>query len=79
MQIPGTGSQTDSVRRRFYRFFQFVRLASTLAAHVVVELLGVCTKNLIPDIVVVKAAKNRKRTDDASSLDWPRDRRIFLQ
>ena len=33
-------AQTDSVRRRFYRFFQFVRLDSTLAAHVVVELLG---------------------------------------
>ena len=29
-----------SVRRRFYRFFQFVRLDSTLAARVVVELLG---------------------------------------
>jgi len=33
-------AQTDSVRRRFYRFFQFVRLDGTLAAHVVVELLG---------------------------------------
>jgi hypothetical protein len=28
-------AQTDSVRRRFYRFFQFVRLDSTLAARVV--------------------------------------------
>jgi hypothetical protein len=33
-------AQTDSVRRRFYRFFQFVRLDSALAARVVVELLG---------------------------------------
>jgi hypothetical protein len=33
-------AQTDSVRRRFYRFFQFVRLDGTLAARVVVELLG---------------------------------------
>ena len=33
-------AQTDSVRRRFYRFFQFVRLDSTLAARVVVDLLG---------------------------------------
>src|ERR1700687_2897129 len=33
-------AQTDSVRRRFYRFFQFVRLDSTLATRVVVELLG---------------------------------------
>ena len=37
-------AQTDSVRRRFYRFFQFVRLDSTLAAHVVVELLGLGSK-----------------------------------
>jgi hypothetical protein len=35
-----SAAQTDSVRRRFYRFFQFVRLDSTLAARVVVELLG---------------------------------------
>jgi Transposase DDE domain len=34
-----SAAQTDSVRRRFYRFFQFVRLDSTLAARVVVELL----------------------------------------
>jgi hypothetical protein len=39
-----SAAQTDSVRRRFYRFFQFVRLDSTLAAHVVVELLGLSGK-----------------------------------
>ena len=33
-------AQIDSVRRRFYRFFQFVRLDSTLVARVVVDLLG---------------------------------------
>ena len=33
-----------SVRRLFYRFFQFVWLDSTLAAHVVVELLGLSGK-----------------------------------
>jgi hypothetical protein len=33
-------TQIASVRRRFYRFFQFVRLDSTLAALVVVDLLG---------------------------------------
>ena len=33
-------AQTDSVRRRFYRFFQFVRLDSAQAARVVVDLLG---------------------------------------
>ena len=33
-----------SVRRRFYRFFQFVWLDSTLAARVVVELLGLSGK-----------------------------------
>ena len=32
-------AQIDSVRRRFYRFFQFVQLDSTLAARVVVDLL----------------------------------------
>ena len=37
-------AQTDSVRRRFYRFFQFVRLDSTLAARVVVDLLGLAGK-----------------------------------
>ena len=36
--------QTDSVRRRFYRFFQYVRLDSTLVAHVVVDLLGLSGK-----------------------------------
>ena len=38
----------------------------------------VCTENLIPDKVVVKAAKDRKRTDDASALHGPRERRIFV-
>ena len=33
-------AQTASVQRRFYRFFQFVRLDGTLAARVVVDLLG---------------------------------------
>ena len=35
-----SAAQTASVRRRFYRFFQFARLDGTLAARVVVELLG---------------------------------------
>jgi len=39
-----SAAQTASVRRRFYRFFQFVRLDSTLAARVVVELLGLSGK-----------------------------------
>ena len=37
-------AQIASVRRRFYRFFQFVRLDSTLMARVVVELLGLSGK-----------------------------------
>ena len=37
-------AQIASVRRRFYRFFQFVRLDSTLVARVVVELLGLSGK-----------------------------------
>jgi hypothetical protein len=35
-----TAAQTDSVRRRFYRFFQFVRLDGAAAARIVVDLLG---------------------------------------
>ncbi len=33
-------AQTDSVRRRFYRFFQHVKLDGAAAACVVVDLLG---------------------------------------
>jgi Transposase DDE domain len=33
-------AQTASVRRRFYRFFQYARLDGAMAAHVVVDLLG---------------------------------------
>jgi Transposase DDE domain len=36
-----TNAQTDSVRRRFYRFFQYVRLDGALVARVVVDLLGI--------------------------------------
>jgi len=39
-----SAAQTDSVRRRFYRFFQFVRLDAVHAARVVVELLGLSGK-----------------------------------
>src|ERR1700675_3675606 len=35
-----TQAQTDSVRRRLYRFFQHVRIDGALAARVVVDLLG---------------------------------------
>lgn len=35
-----SAAQTASVRRRFYRFFQYARLDGTLAARVVVDLLG---------------------------------------
>jgi hypothetical protein len=36
-----TTAQTASVRRRFYRFFQFVRLDGAAAARIVVTLLGI--------------------------------------
>ena len=39
-----TTAQTDSVRRRFYRFFQFEKLDGGMAARVVVELLGLAGK-----------------------------------
>ena len=35
-----TAAQTASVRRRFYRFFQFVRLDGTAGARMVAALLG---------------------------------------
>lgn len=35
-----TEAKIDSVRRRFYRFFQFVRLDAALGARIVVSLLG---------------------------------------
>jgi Transposase DDE domain len=37
-------AQTDSVRRRFYRFFQFVQIDGVLAARVVVDLLRLAGK-----------------------------------
>ena len=39
-----SAAQTDSVRRRFYGFFQFVRLGGALAARVVVDLLRLSGK-----------------------------------
>ena len=39
-----TNARTDSVRRRFYRFFQFVRLDEAAVARIVVELLGLSGK-----------------------------------
>ncbi|MGH9677758.1 MAG: IS4 family transposase, partial [Candidatus Acidiferrum sp.] len=39
-----TAAQTESVRRRFYRFFQFVNLDGAMAARVVVDLLGLSGK-----------------------------------
>jgi hypothetical protein len=37
-------ARTDSVRRRFYRFFQYVKLDGAMAARVVVHLLGLAGK-----------------------------------
>jgi hypothetical protein len=39
-----TVATTDSVRRRFYRFFQYVKLDGAMAARVVVDLLGMAGK-----------------------------------
>ena len=36
-----TTAQTASVRRRFYRFFQFVRLDGAVGARIVAALLGI--------------------------------------
>ena len=42
-------------------------------------LLGVCTENLNPGVVVMKSAKDRSRADDSNSLNGTRDRRVFIQ
>ena len=39
-----TLASTDSVRRRFYRFFQHVTLDNSAAARIVVSMLGLCGK-----------------------------------
>lgn len=39
-----TEATTDSVRRRFYRFFQYVKLDGAMAARVVVDVLGISGK-----------------------------------
>lgn len=39
-----TSATTDSVRRRFYRFFQHVKIDGTMAARVVVDILGLAGK-----------------------------------
>jgi len=42
-----TSAQTDSVRRRFYRFFQHVKLDGSMAARVVVDMLGLAGKSWV--------------------------------
>ena len=46
-----SAAQTASVQRRFYRFFQFVRLDGAHSARVVVELLGLA----VPAIFALQA------------------------
>jgi hypothetical protein len=41
--------------------------------------LAVCTENLDPDVVVMKAAKDWVRPNASGPLDGARDRRIFIQ
>ena len=42
-------------------------------------LTPVCTENLNADILVMKAAKDRRRFDTTSPLNRARDRRVFVQ
>ena len=39
----------------------------------------VCTKNLNPDVMVMKSDKDRFRSDGTDPLNWARDRRILVQ
>ena len=38
-----------------------------------------CTENLLPDVVMMKSAKDGMRFDASGRLNWARDRRIFVQ
>ena len=60
-------AQTDSVRRRFYRFFQFVRLDSALAAQVVVELLGLPS---VPMMVRHRSPKSLASHGRRTTITW---------
>jgi hypothetical protein len=51
-------------------------LSATLATFT--RRLGV-PKNLNPDVVMIKSAEYRVRTDDSNALNRARDRRIFIQ
>ena len=42
-------------------------------------IMAVCTENLDPDVVVMKAAKDWVRPNASGPLDGARDRRIFIQ
>ena len=39
----------------------------------------VCTEHLDSDVLVMQPANERMRNNAANSLNWARDRRIFLQ
>jgi hypothetical protein len=43
------------------------------------KLIAVCTENLNSDVVMMKSAEYRVRTDDSSPLNRAMDRRIFIQ
>ena len=58
-----SAAQTASVQRRFYRFFQFVRLDGAHSARVVVELLGLSGK---PWVLTID--RNRLGFDQKSSF-----------
>jgi hypothetical protein len=42
-------------------------------------MIGVCTENLNPDIVVMESAEDGERFDASGPLNRARDRRIFGQ
>ena len=52
---------------------------SRLSLQLEIAALHVCTENLNPDVVVMKSAKDRLRSNGTDPLNWARDRRILVQ
>src|SRR3546814_5713389 len=63
-----TAAQTDSVRRRFYRFFQKVHLDAGIGARMVVSLLGLEGKPWVLAIDRTNWDRSEEHTSELQSL-----------
>jgi len=69
----------DERRRRLISFREMHAVTSVTAWDEAVEIHGVCTENLNPDVMVMEPAKDGVGIDDAGPLNRARDRRVFTQ